>query len=319
MRTDLAVDEQRSHLLAQLAEVERLARASRWRRLWAAPKRYVCGMWWRWVGYRLMHRGQLVDTRTFFGAPMLVMLPAGMDLFLLGAKTHDSEIRLARLLVNHLPKGTTVLDVGAHYGYFSLLSAHLVGQQGQVHAFEASPSTFELLQANKGKGVWPQLHVHHLACADRRAKVAFYEFPVAFSEYNTLRPEQYARAEWRGPIRPQRVVVPAIALDEWAAACGCVPQWVKIDVEGAELQVIQGMRRLLEEAEPIIVMEFQSEMTQNGVHRQATALLCAQGYCPYLIDEHGRCVPIGGDVAQAVQHSGLVSENVVFLPSGKSL
>ncbi len=304
-------DARRTALLARLGRVEELARAGRWQRLRAVPSRYLRGMWWRHAGFRWTGRGRLVEADTFFGAPMHVMLPAGMDLYLLGAKTHDSELRLARYLIRHLPKGAAVADVGAHFGYFTLLAAHLVGSEGRVFAFEAGPATFEVLRTNVEREA--QVRALHMACSDKAGEVAFYEFPVAWSEYNTLRPEQYARASWSSKVRPRRVVVPAMPLDD--ALNDQSIALVKIDVEGAEARVVKGMQGLLVRHQPVVVMEYQADEAVNAPHRTAARLLEEAGYRPCFIDARGALVPVEQPLHEAVARTGLESDNVAWVPA----
>lgn len=298
----------RRAMIEQLDAVARLARGRRWHRVRAAPRRYLSGMWWRHVHYRLMGRGRMVQAHTFFGMPMQVVLPAGMDVYLLGAKTHDSELRLARYLIRHLPRGAAALDVGAHYGFFALLMGVLVGAAGRVHAFEASPTAFSVLRSNAGR--CSPVRAHHLACSDEAGQVSFYEFPIAYSEYNTLQPEQYERAPWRVAVSPVRLWVPAEPLDAFLDSDE-QPALVKIDVEGAEARVVAGMCGLLECHKPVVVMEFQSEAYLNEPHQRAAALLAAKGYRPFRIDAQGGLVPLS-DVVRAVVQSGLESDNVVW-------
>ncbi len=300
----------RPALLERLDAVARLAQGRRWHRLRAVPRRYLSGMWWRHVHYRLKGQGRVMRAHTFFGMSMRVRLPAGMDVYLLGAKTHDSELRLARYLIRHLPQGATALDVGAHYGFFALLMGVLVGWDGRVHAFEASPATFAILQSNAaGCG---SVQAHHLACSDAAGELSFYEFPVAYSEYNTLHPEQYERAPWRAAVRPVCVSVPALPLDAFLDSEER-PALVKIDVEGAEARVVAGMRGLLERHRPVVVMEFQSEAHLNDPHKRAAALLAEKGYRPFRIDVQGHLVPLRTDeVAHAVARSGLESDNIAW-------
>ena len=130
-----------SSFLRQLAHVEKLAASSRWHRLLHAPGRYIYAIGFRTLVYARTRRGVFRQVNTFFGVPMQVVLPAGTDLYLTGGKTHDSEIRLARLLLETLRPGDDFVDVGAHFGYFALLAAQLVGPTGRVRAYEASAST----------------------------------------------------------------------------------------------------------------------------------------------------------------------------------
>lgn len=76
---------------------------------------------------------------------MNIALPASTDIYLTGGKSHDSEIRLAKFLIKNLNQGDNFVDIGAHYGYFTLLGAHLVGKGGRVF-FEPGKSTYSLLE-----------------------------------------------------------------------------------------------------------------------------------------------------------------------------
>ena len=135
-------------LIKKLAAIEQLARGSVLGRFFKNPVRYVAAIgYWR-LFYPLKKRGKFARARTFFGAEMEVVLPSATEIFLFGAKTHDSEIRLARFLLKNLRPGHTFCDVGAHFGYFTLLASQLVGENGRVIAFEASRSTFEILKKN---------------------------------------------------------------------------------------------------------------------------------------------------------------------------
>ncbi|NJL77576.1 MAG: FkbM family methyltransferase, partial [Saprospiraceae bacterium] len=185
---------------------------------------------------------------------MKVILPAGMDLFLLGAKGHDSEVRLARWLINTLQSGDTFLDVGAHFGYYSLLASQLVGETGKVVAFEAAPKTFALLEKN----VKPYSNILALpkAVSDKVASIEIYEFPVLYSEYNTLDTKPFEGMEWFKENLPQPTTVPAISLDFYCQQATIHPTVIKIDVEGAEGSVLKGLQHRLCFSSPQLVMEF---------------------------------------------------------------
>lgn len=63
----------------------------------------------------------------------------------------------------------------AHYGYFTLLAAHLVSKHGKVFGFEASPATFEIL--NKNKVTFKSIEIHNKAVSDKAGELTFYQFP----------------------------------------------------------------------------------------------------------------------------------------------
>lgn len=299
----------RQHLHDALAEVERLARASRLGRLAARPRAYLRALGHREVAYRLHRRPLPARARTFFGAELAVELPAGTDVYLTGGKSHDSEIRLARYLLRAVPAGATVLDVGAHYGYFALLAAELVGARGRVEALEAAPSTFAVLRGNASAK--PQLTPHALAAAAGPGQLTFYEFDVLHSEYNSLEAAQYDGADWLAGNPPRGVTVAATSLDAFAAERELAPDLVKIDVEGGEEAVIAGAGELLRTHRPIVVMEVLPGGGDGGPHARAAGLLRAAGYRPHRITASGHLE----SVADAVQHvaTGGQSDNVVFL------
>ena len=58
------------------------------------------------------------------------------------------EEELSSAFIKFIKPGATVLDVGSHFGFFSLLACHLVGDKGTVHAFEPVPSTHNILSHN---------------------------------------------------------------------------------------------------------------------------------------------------------------------------
>ncbi len=238
---------------------------------------------------------------------MQVVLPSATEIFLFGAKTHDSEIRLTRFLLRSLRPGDVFCDVGAHFGYFSLLAAHLVGERGKVFSFEASRSTFEILEKNVAP--FPSIHAFHRAACDEDKTLTFNEFTALFSEYNSLvLPEN---AGWLRRNPPRQIQVAGVRLDDFFAEKNAVPSLVKIDVEGAELQVLKGMQRLLERHSPVLVMEYLRENTQNQAHQLALEFARRLGYQPFLIAADGeieRCA----DVEKTLAERKLTSENVVL-------
>jgi FkbM family methyltransferase len=136
---------------------------------------------------------------------MEVVLPSATEIFLFGAKTHDSEIRLARFLMKNLQAGDTFCDVGAHFGYFTLLASKLVGTTGKVVSFEASRSTFSILEKNTATAA--NVTALHKAASDEDKTLVFHEFPALYSEYNSLVLPEKKQAAWmiNNPSQPLEV------------------------------------------------------------------------------------------------------------------
>ncbi len=162
--------------------------------------------------------------------------------------TYETDLQTAiRELV--LP-GMVAYDVGANVGYISLLLARAVGPQGRVIAFEALPANVERLRLNltlnpEGERVY----VVHAAVTDSSGEVRFLVGPsggMGKAEGSAGRQAEYASS----------ITVPGLALDDFtASAAPPLPQVIKIDIEGGEVLALPGMRRLLADAQPLVLME----------------------------------------------------------------
>ncbi|HKV06871.1 MAG TPA: FkbM family methyltransferase [Thermoanaerobaculia bacterium] len=132
--------------------------------------------------------------------------------------------------------GMTVVDVGAHIGYYTRLLASLVGPSGAVYAFEAHPENFALARRNLGERSGGHVHLFNLAAGDEPGRVRLHLSPGS-SNHSLVS----GYTEDRGTIE-----VECVTLDSFLAGCGVgAVDFVKIDVEGAEPRVLAGMSRLL--------------------------------------------------------------------------
>ncbi len=298
-------------MLQALDKVAQLAAASKWERFWESPLRYAEAVLFREVVFKQRRKEHSVWRRTFFGAPMQLLLPSGTDIYLTGGKTHPSEIRLARFLIRHLREGDIFFDIGAHYGYFTLLASALVGSNGRVVAFEAAPATFPVLKTNTRNIT--NVSAHDLALSDKEALLTFYEFPNLYSEYNTLNIEQFKGERWFTRYPPREIRIPSVRLDTFVTEMGLRPTVLKIDVEGAEDSVMRGAQTYLTVQAPLIVMEYLAQKRHNASHRRAEEMLRALGYYPFCIDEDGGIQPLLGSIATYLTDNCMESDNVVFV------
>ncbi len=299
-----------SDLVRKLAHIERLAQGSRWARLWHAPARYLFALGFRELVYARSHRARPAQVTTFFGLPMQVHLPAGTDLYLLGAKSHESEVRLARVMMRYLKPNDTFVDVGGHFGYFSLLASQLVGAGGRVIAFEASRSTYAVLAHN----VQPQANIRAFneALSDQAETISFFEFPVLYNEFNSMDVEQFRQEKWFAEYPPMKTEVAATTLDAAMARLQAVPAFIKIDVEGAELKVIRGAAATLARHRPMLVMEYLAPSRENAAHQQAAALLQQWGYASYAPTADGQ-LEACTNLDEYLAERGEDSTNFIFI------
>jgi FkbM family methyltransferase len=141
---------------------------------------------------------------------------------------------LFKYLIN---TGDTVLDVGANIGFFSLLSATLTGTSGQVIAFEPIPSVRAALISNIKLNNFKQVEVVDKAVSDKSASLTIYEGPEEHKGISSLRPIESAS---------NKLTIEAVALDDIASHIEKV-NFIKIDVEGAEMKALLGMEELVQE------------------------------------------------------------------------
>ena len=158
------------------------------------------------------------------------------------------EIPVQEALRRLLGEGDVFYDVGANVGFFSLLAARLVGPPGRVYAFEPVADSAEAIRANAALNGFGNLSVLEKAVAAEsgRERLLVVE-DLSWSRLD--RGRQHPRAA-------ARVDVDVVALDDLVSAGELPPPTlVKIDVEGAELSVIEGMRSTIEHHRPAVVCE----------------------------------------------------------------
>jgi FkbM family methyltransferase len=144
-----------------------------------------------------------------------------------------------------LKPGDTFFDVGAHQGWMSMDACYRVGAKGKVVAFEPSPPLVECLEYNKKANRLRQMEIVAKAVADSGGrKVPLYVVNRGESYLNSLVDHR------TGPIQTGEtttIEAETVSLDEFCEKTKLRPDLAKIDVEGAELLVLWGARRLLEE------------------------------------------------------------------------
>jgi len=158
-----------------------------------------------------------------------------------------TEPGVQQALVELLEPGMTFYDVGANMGFFSLIAWRRVGSHGRVCAFEPLPESARTLRHNVGLNGARNVAVVEAAVAagPGRARLAV-----------TAESVQAHLAEIDTDTPTLGVVdVQVTAIDAELAAGRAAPDVVKIDVEGAELQVLEGMRETIEHHHPALICE----------------------------------------------------------------
>jgi FkbM family methyltransferase len=187
------------------------------------------------------------------------------------------EPQSVQAMTEHLPPNGTFIDVGAHIGYYSLKAAGVVGPNGHVLAVEPNPQTLPKLRANidasdaRAVGVWP------VACAGSETTLEFYAAPRSNTGESSLSKENAsqdspATAKYSVRARPLDAIVKEAKLDRVDV--------VKIDVEGAEFEVLKGAVQTLADYHPVLIIEVdESQLKAMGTSTQElTQFLASHGY-----------------------------------------
>jgi FkbM family methyltransferase len=145
------------------------------------------------------------------------------------------------------PRGATVLDLGAHIGLFSVQLARSVGPSGRVISFEPAPHTAAVLRRTiRCNGLAAVVSVREAAVAGRRGEVELFETGDDCSNASSL-------------VRTDRtrdaVRVAATTLDDLVDDERLTVAVVKMDIEGAELEVLDGAPVLLSDQRPAMTIE----------------------------------------------------------------
>ena len=165
-------------------------------------------------------------------------------------------------LVARLTPGAVVFDVGANVGYFSMLAARTLNGAGCVHAFEPVSWLADAARANAARnGLQVEVHECAIGSADGRAELAISPHPGGAVLTSADRPADAVGT----------ATVEVRSLDSLCAAGLAAPTLVKIDVEGAEHEVIEGMSHLLDTANPILIVEVDAA-TVAEVERKSGAI-----------------------------------------------
>jgi FkbM family methyltransferase len=194
------------------------------------------------------------------------------------------ESAVQEAMVRHLGRGGVFYDVGANLGFFSLLAAHLSGlDAGRVIAFEAAPDNAEAIRVNAALNRVTNVEVICAAVSDRSGQGRL----QVVDDQSWSKLVQYGEH----PFTEAIIDVRCLTVDELVASGRIPPPTVvKIDVEGAELAVLAGMRDTIAAHRPAIICE---------LHDTHAAFVTAVEACGYRAINLEGTMPVGETGASA--------------------
>jgi FkbM family methyltransferase len=185
------------------------------------------------------------------------------------------EPEVQRALIEHLRPGMTFYDLGANIGFFSLMAARLVGPNGRVISFEADPEIASRLRENLSRNRLDRAEVEQKAVWSEPTTVTFARVDPSTSPDRGL---GHVSADHSSP---GTITVDAVSLDHFTMSHPA-PDFLKCDVEGAEVAVFEGAKKLLSTKRPILLVEMHSP--EN--HRALLETFVHDGYATRNLDEN---------------------------------
>lgn len=264
--------------LEELQQAVKLPYSAKTRRLIRHPVKEIYYQFTRWSGLT-----QKVVADLFFGERMLVVLPEGVSSWLYRYRFFEEG--LTTMVCEYLQEGMTFVDVGAHFGYYTLLGSSIVGSAGHVYSFEPSGGTFKILEENTA--LKRNITLNRKAVFSKNGLLKFNDYGLVMSAFNSFTRGRFS-GEVLGKIRSEEVDVEAVSLDGYFSDSGVHPNFIKIDAESAEYEILVGMQRIIELYRPIISVEV-GDMNIPGIKssKECIMFLIERGYKPFEYKEHG--------------------------------
>ena len=264
-------------------------------RLWNTTPKHL----WEAVDRRIRpgrHRAVQPDWHTVQGGPIrgakLYLAPTAVDTWAQMVQGTFDQFFLDALVATRPLEGTTLWDIGSHFGYHALAFAALAGTKGKVIAFEPNPANQERIRANfeKNPELSCRIQLDPRAVSKSAGTAAFVfadELESGLSSGSHLADITTPHGDY---ARFRRSEIPTIRIDDLIFSENKpVPDVIKIDVEGAETMVLEGSMQFFAKHHPVLLIEVHHILQMFRVQN----FLTERGYAIAILDEEhatpGRC------------------------------
>jgi FkbM family methyltransferase len=186
--------------------------------------------------------------------------PEQLKVYFYGHYHERYEAELVRRLLND---DDVFWDVGANVGYFTLVAATALAHRGQIVAFEPGKNAYQRLTANVSLNPYRNIQTLPVAVSDREGEAVLHVAGDIADSSASLYPSGQTQ------VRPE--VCRTVSLDHFRREEGVrPPDLIKLDVEGAEMAVLQGARGLIAESPPLLLVEMEEKnLRAAGASREA--------------------------------------------------
>lgn len=168
----------------------------------------------------------------------------------------DYEKENYDFLKSFVKPGMQVVDIGAHIGLFSAVSSQLVGAAGKVISFEPTPGTYKILSETLRLSGCQNVNAVQAAVSEKPGKATFYISNVEGCNSNSL-------VNNKDNEELNKFDVELVTIDSLVTKYGIKPNLIKIDAEGAELDVLKGGVQLMAASKPALILGLHPSFIQK--------------------------------------------------------
>lgn len=226
----------------------------------------------------LLNKTMMITTSTFWGGKMQIILPERVSFSIWRNTYFDENVTI--FLLKYLKKNETFIDIGAHFGFYSLLGSYLVGANGRIISFEPTPNTFKQLKINCIKFAhFKNIDIYNKAVYLDDKVIELQDFGIVNSAFNTIKEVRISEK-----INSNFIKVSAVSLDRFIEEN--YPQlqisMIKIDAESAELEILKGAKKIINTYNPKIILEVGDIIDKEKYHsKNLVEFMLGLGYKAY--------------------------------------
>ncbi len=263
-----------TNLIESLKRAVYIFKATRAQKLKKVPVRLIYSKILELIS-RWLDKPFKVKAKTFWGEEMFLIIPEVVSLSIYRYGFHEEN--LTKMILEYLKPGMIFFDIGAHFGYFTMLASYIVGEKGMVHSFEPTPNIYEVLIQNiKRKNVI----TNNRAVFSKETFIRFNDYGFKYSAFNTFKKARLSESILKN-LNPTSIKVKTVTLDKYIKIKKCKPDFIKIDAENAELEVLQGAKDTIKKFHPIISIEVGDFGLDDRHSLECISLLNNYGYQAY--------------------------------------
>ncbi|OGM02188.1 hypothetical protein A3K72_04305, partial [Candidatus Woesearchaeota archaeon RBG_13_36_6] len=220
------------------------------------------------------------------GQTMQVLLPDLISMYLFLQRPFEPEVK--SFIESTLKPGMTFFDIGAHIGYFTLTAVNIVKQDGSIVSFEPMPNLYKILESNCKP--FPNITLEQLAINDgSSSQITLNYYGARLAGSTTAHTIRMLESQRQTLPEPQQHLASATSIDSYVAQTGYIPDLIKLDIEGGEMDALRGAQDTIERYSPCIIMEV-GDIGRNRDNCTSACLefLKALGYKSYEFDRKDR-------------------------------